>query len=56
MKKGTVRTFRSRLRADLKDPEIKAHYKEELQAAQTEYGVSKTCSPDSFKGTFRDTR
>ena len=32
MKKGEVRTFRSRLREDLKDPEFKAHYQEERQA------------------------
>ena len=30
--KGKVRTFRSRLCEDLKDPEFKAHYQEELQA------------------------
>jgi DNA-binding XRE family transcriptional regulator len=32
MKKEKVRTFRSRLREDLKDPEFKAHYQEERQA------------------------
>ncbi len=32
MKKGKVRTFKSRLREDLKDPEFKAHYQEERQA------------------------
>lgn len=32
MKKGKVRTFRSRLSEDLKDPEFKAYYKEERQA------------------------
>jgi DNA-binding XRE family transcriptional regulator len=32
MKQGKVRTFRSRLREDLKDPEFKAHYQEERQA------------------------
>ena len=32
MKRGKVRTFRSRLREDLKDPEFKAHYQEERQA------------------------
>lgn len=32
MKKGKVRTFRSRLREDIKDPEFKAHYQEEKQA------------------------
>ena len=32
MKKGKVRTFQSRLREDMKDPEFKAHYEEEKQA------------------------
>jgi len=32
MKKGKVRTFRSRLCEDLKDPEFKAYYEEERQA------------------------
>jgi DNA-binding XRE family transcriptional regulator len=32
MKKGKVRTFQSRLREDIKDPEFKAHYEEERQA------------------------
>lgn len=32
MKKGKVRTFQSRLREDLKDPEFRAHYIEEKQA------------------------
>ncbi|MHB8772427.1 MAG: helix-turn-helix transcriptional regulator [Syntrophales bacterium] len=32
MKKGKVRTFRSRLREDSKDPEFKARYQEERQA------------------------
>ena len=32
MKKEKVRTFHSRLREDLKDPEFKAHYQEERQA------------------------
>lgn len=32
MKKTKARTFRSRLREDLKDPEFRAHYKEERQA------------------------
>ena len=32
MKKEKVRTFRSRLREDLKDPEFKTHYQEERQA------------------------
>jgi hypothetical protein len=30
--KANVRTFRSRLREDLKDPEFKAHYNEERKA------------------------
>ncbi len=32
MKKGKVRTFQSRLREDIKDPEFKTHYQEEKQA------------------------
>ena len=32
MKKGKVRTFQSRLREDMKDPEFKKHYQEESQA------------------------
>jgi len=32
MNKGKVRTFKSRLRDELKDPEFKAHYQEERQA------------------------
>jgi DNA-binding XRE family transcriptional regulator len=32
MKKGKVRTFQSRLREDMKDPEFKKHYQEEKQA------------------------
>ena len=32
MKKGTVRTFQSRLREDIKDPEFKTYYQEERQA------------------------
>ncbi|MGB5156932.1 helix-turn-helix transcriptional regulator [Desulfobacterium sp. N47] len=32
MKKGKVRTFQSRLREDIKDPEFKIHYQEERQA------------------------
>ncbi len=32
MKKEKVRTFKSRLREDLKDPEFRAHYQEERQA------------------------
>lgn len=32
MKKVKVRTFQSRLREDIKDPEFRAYYKEEKQA------------------------
>ncbi|MBW6487023.1 MAG: helix-turn-helix transcriptional regulator [Syntrophobacterales bacterium] len=32
MKKGKVRTFQSRLREDMEDPEFKKHYQEERQA------------------------
>ena len=32
MKKAEVRTFRSRLREDLKDPEFRKHYREERQS------------------------
>ena len=32
MEKGKVRTFQSRLREDIKDPEFRAHYEEEKQA------------------------
>ena len=32
MKKGKVRTFQSRLREDIKDPEFKTHYQGERQA------------------------
>lgn len=32
MKKSKVRTFQSRLKEDIKDPEFKAHYEEERQA------------------------
>lgn len=32
MKKDKVRTFRSRLSEDVKDPEFKTHYREERQA------------------------
>ncbi len=41
MKKGVVRTFRSRLRADLKYPEFKAHYKEERQALKLAMKIAK---------------
>jgi DNA-binding XRE family transcriptional regulator len=32
MKKSKVRTFQSRLKEDIKDPEFKAHYEEEKQS------------------------
>jgi hypothetical protein len=32
MRKSKIRTFKSRLREDLKDSEFKAHYQEERQA------------------------
>ena len=41
MKKGNVRTFRSRLREDLKDPEFKAHYQEERQALKLAMKIAK---------------
>jgi len=41
MKKEKVRTFRSRLREDLKDPEFKAHYQEERQALMLAMKISK---------------
>ena len=41
MKKEKVRTFRSRLRDDLKDPEFKAHYQEERQALKLAMKIAK---------------
>jgi DNA-binding XRE family transcriptional regulator len=41
MKQGKVRTFRSRLREDLKDPEFKAHYQEERQALKLAMKIAK---------------
>jgi len=41
MKKDKVRTFRSRLREDLKDPEFKAHYLEERQALKLAMKIAK---------------
>ena len=41
MKKETVKTFRSRLREDLKDPEFKAHYQEERQALKLAMKIAK---------------
>jgi DNA-binding XRE family transcriptional regulator len=41
MKKEKVRTFRSRLREDLKDPEFTAHYQEERQALKLALKIAK---------------
>jgi DNA-binding XRE family transcriptional regulator len=41
MKKEKVRTFRTRLREDLKDPEFKAHYQEERQALKLAMKIAK---------------
>jgi DNA-binding XRE family transcriptional regulator len=41
MKNEKVRTFRSRLREDLKDPEFKAHYQEERQAVMLAMKIAK---------------
>jgi DNA-binding XRE family transcriptional regulator len=41
MKKEKVRTFRSRLREDLKDPEFKTHYQEERQALKLAMKIAK---------------
>ncbi len=41
MKKEKVRTFSSRLREDLKDPEFKAHYQEERQALKLAMKIAK---------------
>ncbi len=41
MKKEKVRTFRSRLREDLKDTEFKAHYQEERQALMLAMKIAK---------------
>ena len=41
MKKGKIRTFRSRLREDLKDPEFKAHYQEERQVLKLAMKIAK---------------
>jgi DNA-binding XRE family transcriptional regulator len=41
MKKETVRTFKSRLREDLKDLEFKAHYEEERQALKLAMKIAK---------------
>lgn len=41
MKKSETRTFCSRLREDLKDPEFRAHYKEERQALKLAMKITK---------------
>jgi len=41
MQKGKIRTLRSRLREDLKDPEFKAHYQEERQALKLAMKIAK---------------
>lgn len=41
MKKGKVRTFRSRLREDLKDPEFRSYYKEERYALNLAMKIAK---------------
>jgi DNA-binding XRE family transcriptional regulator len=41
MKKEKVRTFRNRLREDLKNPEFKAHYQEERQALKLAMKIAK---------------
>jgi len=43
MKKEKVRTFRSRLHKDLKDPEFKSHYWEERQALKLAMKIAKIC-------------
>jgi ribosome-binding protein aMBF1 (putative translation factor) len=41
MKKSKVRTFRSRLNEDLKDPEFKVHYEEEREALKLAMKIAK---------------
>jgi DNA-binding XRE family transcriptional regulator len=41
MKKGKFRTFQSRLREDIKDPEFKTHYQEERQALKLAIKIAK---------------
>jgi len=41
MIKGKVRTFRSRLSEELKDPEFRAHYQEERQALKLAMKITK---------------
>jgi ribosome-binding protein aMBF1 (putative translation factor) len=48
MKKTRIRTFRSRLREDLKDPEFKARNKEERQALKLAMKVVKLREKKGF--------
>lgn len=41
MKKDKVRTFKSRLNEDLKDPEFRTHYQEERQALMLAMKIGK---------------
>jgi ribosome-binding protein aMBF1 (putative translation factor) len=41
MKKTKVRTFRSRLREDLRDPEFRTYYREERQALKLAMQITK---------------
>jgi DNA-binding XRE family transcriptional regulator len=41
MKRQKVRTFKSRLREDLKDPEFRMHYEEERRALQLAMKIAK---------------
>ena len=41
MKKGKLRTFQSRLREELKDPEFKAHYQEKRRALTLAMKIAK---------------
>jgi DNA-binding XRE family transcriptional regulator len=41
MKKKKVRTFRDRLREDLRNPEFKAHYQKERQALKLAMKIAK---------------
>jgi DNA-binding XRE family transcriptional regulator len=41
MKKGKIRTFQSRLREDLKDPEFRAHYQEKRKALNLAIKIAK---------------
>lgn len=41
MKRQKIRTFQSRLRKDLKDPEFRAHFEEERRALQLSMKIAK---------------